>query len=214
VQTPFYFNSAEHLLRIGPERAATLGELLESMQKCPEDSIFQHTFRTLQEHHFSHESYSNNFADWIIRAFKESELAERLAGVDVRQFGSIQDLRNRLVDILGKYLDQNPGVRKRLASEPFYFCASSTVVVPSTLVARNLGEFVEALKQCSARTVHYHFIDSRLRLKLDSNDFSVWLEEELGLKRVAELINRIDIYTSTLAGVRNRILHIVETELS
>ena len=42
----------------------------------------------------------------------------------------------------------------------------------------------------------------------------MWVEEQMGLKRTAELINRIDIYTSTLQGVRNRILRIVETALA
>src|SRR5438132_1600860 len=103
-KTPFYFNSAEHLLRIERERANTLGELLGAIKTCTDASIFQHTFRTLQEHHFIQEGYSN--------------------------------------------------------------------------------------------------------------DFSMWLEEQMGLKRTAELINRIDIYTSTLQGVRNRIVRIVETALA
>ena len=50
-QKPFYFNTSEHLLRIGRQKANTLNELLQAMQTCPDDSIFQHTFRTLQEHH-------------------------------------------------------------------------------------------------------------------------------------------------------------------
>jgi hypothetical protein len=81
-------------------------------------------------------------------------------------------------------------------------------------VARNLAEFSNALERISVHCVHYHFIEARLRLKLNSNDFSVWLEEQMGLKRTADLVNRIDIYTSTLQGVRNRILRIVETALT
>src|SRR5689334_10910209 len=49
---PFYFNTSEHLLRIGREKANTLSELLDAVRQCPPDSIFQHTFCTLQEHHF------------------------------------------------------------------------------------------------------------------------------------------------------------------
>src|SRR5207253_5580405 len=59
-KTPFYFNSAEHLLRIERERANTLGELLGAIKTCTDASIFQHTFRTLQEHHFIQEGYSND----------------------------------------------------------------------------------------------------------------------------------------------------------
>ncbi|HYL12665.1 MAG TPA: DUF5752 family protein [Terriglobales bacterium] len=213
-KTPFYFNSAEHLLRIEREKAGTLGELLEAIKTCSEASIFQHTFRTLQEHHFIQEGYSNDFAHWAFFACNENGLAERLSGVDIREFISVQALRNRLVEILQEYLRNNPKVKDRLALEPFYFCASSTVVVPTAFVARSLAEFADALEKISVHCIHYHFIEARLRLKLNSNDFSMWLEEQMGLKRTAELINRIDIYTSTLQGVRNRILRIVETALA
>ena len=213
-KTPFYFNSAEHLLRIERERANTLGELLGAIRTCSDASVFQHTFRTLQEHHFIREGYSNDFAHWTFFACNENGLAERLSGVDVREFISIQGLRNRLIEIMEEYLGQHPTVKERVALEPFYFCASSSVVVPTAFVARNLAEFANGLQRVSMHCVHYHFIEARLRLKLNSNDFSVWLEEEMGLKRTAELINRIDIYTSTLQGVRNRIVRIVETALA
>jgi hypothetical protein len=213
-KTPFHFNSAEHLLRIERERANTVGELLGAIKTCSDGSIFQHTFRTLQEHHFIQEGYSNDFAHWTFFACNENGLAERLSGVDVREFISIQGLRNRLIEIIEEYLRQHPTVKDRMALEPFYFCASSSVVVPTSFVARNMAEFADALERISIHCVHYHFIEARLRLKLNSNDFSMWLEEQMGLTRTAELINRIDIYTSTLQGVRNRIVRIVETALA
>jgi Family of unknown function (DUF5752) len=43
----FYFNTSEHLLRVGRQRATTLSELSLALEMCPEDSIFQHTFRML-----------------------------------------------------------------------------------------------------------------------------------------------------------------------
>src|SRR5207248_8163747 len=71
--------------------------------------------------------------------------------------------------------------RSRAALEPFYFCAGATVVIPTPFVARNLAEFADGLKRVSLHSVHYHFIEARLRLKLNSNDFSLWLEDELDL---------------------------------
>ena len=61
VEKPFYFNTSAHLLRIGQEKATTLTELLHALHTCSSDSIFQHTFRTLQEHHFIREGFSNDF---------------------------------------------------------------------------------------------------------------------------------------------------------
>ena len=42
-KAPFYFNSATHLVRVEPERANSLGELVESIRSCSDASIFQHT---------------------------------------------------------------------------------------------------------------------------------------------------------------------------
>ncbi len=210
-RAPFYFNSAAHLTRIGREKATNLGELLEGIKGCSDTSIFQHTFHTLREHHFIREGFSNDFAHWAFAACNEVGLAERLAAIDIREFTSVEDLRHRLIAIVGTYLEQNPRVRDRVAFEPFYFCASELVVIPTPYVARNLAEFIDALQRVSLHAIYYHFIDARLRLKLNSNDFSLWLEHELDLGTLADRINRIDIYTQTLQDVRRAILRIVET---
>jgi len=212
-RAPFYFQSAAHLIRIGREKASNLGELLEALKVCPDESIFQHTFQTLREHHFIREGFSNDFAHWAFAACNEVGLAERLAGIDVREFMSIAALRQRLVDIVESYLQQNPRARDRAALEPFYFSASEVIVIPTPFVARDLAEFSDGVRHVSLTSIHFHFIDARLRLKLDTNDFSLWLEHELDLGRLADRINRIDIYTSTLHDVRRAILRFVQSAL-
>ena len=82
---PFYFNTSANLLRITRYKANTLSEFLQAVRDCPEDSIFQHTFRTLEEHHFIREGFSNDFAHWAFSACNEPGLAEQFAGVDVKR---------------------------------------------------------------------------------------------------------------------------------
>lgn len=213
-RAPFYFNSASHLLRIGREKATNLQELLEALKSCPDASIFQHTFQTLEEHHFIKEGFSNDFSHWAFASCNEVELAERLAALDVREFTSIPALRDRLVQIIENYLQKNPRAGTRAAMEPFYLMAADLVVVPTPYVARNLEEFADGLRKVSIHSIYYHFIDARLRLKLDTNDFSIWLEQELDLPALAGRLNRIDIYTSTLEGVRRTILRDIEAEIA
>jgi len=110
------------------------------------------------------------------------------------------------------YLQKNPRAATRAAMEPFYVMASDLVVVPTPYVARNLEEFADGLRKVSIHSIYYHFIDARLRLKLNTNDFAVWLEREMEMGPVADRLNRIDIYTSTLEGVRRRILQVIEAE--
>jgi hypothetical protein len=209
----FYFNTSAHLVRVTQQRSNTLSEFLQALGECPESSIFQHSFRTLHEHHFIREGFSNDFAHWVLSACKEPSLAEGLASVDVREFTSVAELRERFVTIVKDYLRRTPAAGARNAQETFYFCASDIVVIPTTFVAHTLREFVEGLHGISVHSIHHHFIEARLRLKLMSNDFSQWLHEDLGLTDTARQLNRIDIYTVTLEDVREQIIRVVERAL-
>jgi hypothetical protein len=211
---PFYFNTSAHLLRITKYKANTLVELLDALLECPEDSIFQHTFRTLEEHHFLRAGFSNDFAHWALAACNEPSLAEALAGVDVREFTSVAELRARFIQILEGYLRENPDSGARVADETFYFCASDMVVMPTSFQAHTLHEFAEGMRSVSVHSIHHHFIEARLRIKLMSNDFSQWLHEDAGLTETARALNRIDIYTATLEDVRRQIVRIVERSLA
>jgi hypothetical protein len=47
---------------------------------------------------------------------------------------------------------------------------------------------------------------------LQTNDFSHWLADSLGLKTLAESINRIDIYTNTLEETRAKMIRLIDRE--
>lgn len=86
--------------------------------------------------------------------------------------------------------------------------------MPTHCEAHTIYEFTEGLRQVSLHSIHHHFIEARLRLKLMSNDFSQWLQEDAGLAETARALNRIDIYTATLEQVREKIVRIVEMALA
>jgi Family of unknown function (DUF5752) len=211
---PFYFNTSAHLLRITTQKANTLSEFLDALRVCPDDSIFQHTFHTLQEHHFIREGFSNDFAHWALAACNEPGLAEQLASVDVREFTSLGELRERFIQIVEQHLQLNPADGPRMAEETFYFCASDIVVMPTNFVAGTVQDFANGLREVSVHSIHHHFIEARLRIKLMSNDFSQWLLEDVGLTDTARALNRIDIYTATLEDVRRKIVRAVECSLT
>jgi Family of unknown function (DUF5752) len=87
------------------------------------------------------------------------------------------------------------------------------VATPLGFAANTLGEFKEDLQKLSHSSLYYHFITSRLRLHLQTNDFSHWFENSLGLTNLATQVNRIDIYTNTLDGVRTILTRLIEKEL-
>lgn len=208
--TPFEFKSGAHLLRIEREQSRTLGELLRDLHTCPDSSIFEHTFRTLQEHHFIKEGFSNDFAHWAYTECGAVALSERLICIDVREFTKISDLRGRLEGIVADYLSQNPKARDQEAVNPFYFCSADTIITPTEIKAFTLAEFIAGLRAVGLHSIQYHFIEARLRRQLETNDFSIWLKRELGLETVAAQLDHIDIYTATLEGVRRQIIRILE----
>jgi hypothetical protein len=48
-----------------------------------------------------------------------------------------------------------------------------------------------------------------MRLGFRTNDFSLWLANEIGLEALAVRINRIDIYTNTLDSARAEMLRLI-----
>jgi hypothetical protein len=211
---PFRFSTASYITRIENERALSATELRDGLERCSDASIFYHTFQSLSRHHFLTEGFSNDFAQWALAALNQPGLAEQLGGVDIRSYLSLNELRLELWRIVDQFCRANSEEARRPAFEPFHFCASVEVMVPLSWEARTLAEFRHWLQQTSHAGFHYHFLVSRLRLRLQTNDFSYWLKEELGLDRLASRANQIDFTTNTIDGAKARFLALIDRELT
>lgn len=210
---PFRFVTASYLTRICNQKATNLVELGRGVEDSTDASIFYHTFQSLGRHHFLTEGFSNDFAQWVLAACNRPELAEQLASLDIRDYLSLSDLRRDLRNLIQKYSQDQSKAPEQIAFEPFYFCESYEVTVPLGVEANNLKEFCQGLEMLSNASFHYHFIASRLRLHLRTNDFSYWFETGLKLPLLAKRTNQIDIYTNTLEGARCILLDLVKKEL-
>src|SRR6202008_1543489 len=144
-RTPFEFKSAAHLLFIEREQATNLEELSQALRTCPDQSIFQHTFRTLEEHHYIKEGFSNDFAQWAYTELREVGLGERLASPDVRELTSLPMLRERLIQIVEEFSAVTPKARDCESKSPFYFCSSRVTVLPTERNETKLAEFIAGL---------------------------------------------------------------------
>lgn len=210
---PFQFATASYLTRVDNQRAITIAELRDGLEHTSDAAVFYHTFQSLGRYHFLTEGFSNDFAQWVLAALNRPVLAERLAGIDVRDYLSIAELRADLIRILAEFQDRHPLEAEQSAFEPFFFCQAVEVTHPLPWHARTLAGFRAGLERLSRASFYYHFISSRLRLQLRTNDFSVWFERELGLKELATRTNRIDIYTNTLDTARHELVDLVEKEM-
>lgn len=211
-ETPFEFFTVAHLTRIGNQSAGTITELLTGLQHCSDASIFHHTFQTLGSHHFLTEGFSNDFAQWALADANRDQLAEQLAAIDVRDYLSIAAIRDDLCRVVDDYRKAYPQFAEQTALERFYFCESVEVKISLGRAARTLDEFRAGLDHLSHSAFYFHFISSRLRLQLKTNDFSHWLADGLGLTKLADNINRIDIYTNTLDTTRAKMIRLIDRE--
>lgn len=213
-ERPFEFVTASYLTRVGNQKATNLLELLQGFDDCSDASVFYHTFQSLGRYHFLTEGFSNDFAQWVLAATNRARLAEQMASLDIRDYVSISDLRRDFRKIVAEYCEANPAEAQQTGFEPFFFCEAIEVNVPFGMSAWTLEEFRRVLERISRASFHYHFIASRLRLHLRTNDFSMWFDTSLGLEKLAQATNRIDIYTNTIETAREKLMTLVDEELT
>jgi len=189
--------------------ARNANELLEGIRRVPQSSIYYHTHRFLQRHHYLSPEPPNDFAYWVTGMVDDDLLGEQLAGIDVIQFQTITELRNAFVAVLEEYLQGAEKIRDCVRGEEFQFMATRTFVLPTGLTARSLQEFRELLLSLSVKSLYYHMFDARLRVAHGENDFSRWFRD-LGYSDLAAAVSRLDPYNFTLEGLRTHILELVE----
>ncbi len=213
--SPFEFKSRLILTQLLGRKAATLPELVDGIKTVPLSSIYHHTHRFLQQHHFLSPEPPNDFAYWVTNELNDEIAGEKLASIDIMQFSRLSDLRNRFAELLENYLKSSRSALGRICpeGEEFHFMSSHIFVVPANKTAANLQEFVEALKNVSIHAIYFHMFEAKLRLEKGDNDFSIWLRSA-GMKSEAEEISNLDPYTFTLEGLREKIIEIVSNGTS
>jgi hypothetical protein len=188
-------------------KARNVHGLLEGIRTVPDSSIYYHTHRFLQAHHYLSAEPPNDFAYWVTDVIGDVALGEQLSCVDIVQFHHIAELRKQFVSILENYVESLE--RISFSSGEFHFMASRLFVIPTKHVAHSLEEFLEILPQVSTNSLYYHIFDAKLRLERSENDFSKWFSD-LGFATLAEDVRRLDPYAYTLEGLRKRIMVVIK----
>jgi len=203
-----FFAKLDQTLLLGL-RATTIQELLTGIRSVPDASIYFHTHRFLQQHHFLSPEPPNDFAYWVTNVMGDDALAELLWSVDPVRFDGISGLREKLIGVLESYLDSTERRIECAAGEEFYFMACKTFVLPTGHSARTLGEFAELVGKVSINSVYFHVFDAKMRLKSGENDFSRWFRDQ-GQTALANETRRLDPYSYTLEGLRRQIVALVK----
>ena len=211
----FRFYTRLHLRVLTGLKASNIEELLGLVKKVPGSSIYYHTHHFLQQHQHLSPEPPNDFAHWITNALNEDVLGEKVASIDTIQHHSIRSLRNEIIKTIEDYIKENPRVKLRFASpgKIFYFIKSISFILPTPHLAKNLRDFLSALKNISVDSIYFHMFEARLRLDKETNDFSFWLGTSLMEIELARKITALDPYTYTMEDLRKKLIGIVEERI-
>jgi hypothetical protein len=209
MSVPFYFMTRLNLVRLLGASARDPRELLEHIRKVPTSSIYYHTHRFVQEHHYLSPQPPNDFAYWLNNILNVKALGEAFESVNIVEFGDLEEVRAKFVQILKRYLSGRKRVQRCPEGMEFHFMSCKTFVMPTRYVAQDLAEFVETVKKISVNSLYFHFFEARMRLGRDENDFSSWLKV-LGLNDEASRLSSLDPYTMTLENLRKKIVEVLD----
>jgi septum formation topological specificity factor MinE len=211
---PFQFYTRLHLRQLTGQKASDLKEMLEIIKAVPGSVIYHHTHHFLQQHQYLSPEPPNDFAYWAREVLNEDELAERLSAIDIREFSSIRQLREKIIEVIENHLKRSkrPQVPAP-AGEEFYFIKSTSFVLPTPHQAWDLREFMDILRNISINAIYFHIFEARLRLEKGNNDFSLWFKDNLQEGELAQEIANLDPYSHTMEGLRAQIIKLVNKRI-
>jgi hypothetical protein len=210
---PFRFIGCVELRQSLDQRATDERELLDRLEDVPAGSVLYHTHGYFLRHRPITTAYGNDFASWVAVHVRDQVLAERLAVINPFEFTSLEALREELLSVIHDHLARLSTVPRVEYGEVFHFQHSHIVEVPLGPAAATLAEFRQGVAEVDASAIYYHMVEARARLGRRSGDFAEWLRGSLGMTALAERIERIDAYMTSLERVRARVLALVDTAL-
>jgi len=209
----FHFYTEMGLVELMGKKAKNLAELLDGIKNAPGPCIYHHTHKFLKQHHFLSPEPPNDFAYWTGNVFGDEMLGEKLAAVDIIQFRSIRELRDKFITTIEDHLREEFEDRNVFSGYEFHFMKARSFVIKTGQVAGSLQEFLDVIKRIDTPSLYFHIFEARIRLERDDNDFSYWIASELGENELARRIAKIDPYTITLEGLRKKIATLIEERL-
>lgn len=209
---PFRFYARLSLSVATGHKARNLQELIEGIRALPDGVIYEHTHNFIQQFQHIVPEPSNDFAVWVSNMLQDEILGEKLAALDIMRYPTIRELRGALLALLEAAASRD-GRWSVPEGEEFHFRSAIRYSMPTQIAAYTLAEFAQALERVPLSSLYLHIFEARLRPPFGVNDFSYWLEHELGEARMARLISRLDPYSRTLESLRSSIIKMTEERL-
>jgi hypothetical protein len=204
--TPFEFMECASILKSTGKKARNIRELRATIAGITAASLFHHTYQYFLKGHIL--QYTSDFAQWVGESLEERALSEHLSNIDPFDCRDTAQLRTEILKTIDDYLTRFPEPRHAMPGDEFHFNETVTIVFPIGVRARNLAEFLLAVKYVDTASIYYHFYEARIRHGRD--DFSVWIENVHGNGDLAQAIRAIDPFMHQIEGIRSHIVDAVD----
>lgn len=208
---PFEFYTSVTLKQLTSKKARDLRELVEIIKEVPGSVIYYHTHVFLQIHQYLSPEPPNDFAYWVSNTLGEHKLGEELASIDICEFSTIRELREKIITTIENHLfESKESLRHAPPGNEFEFIRAHSFVMPAGYTVHNLKEFVEVLEKITIHSIYFHIFEARLRLEKGINDFSFWIGTSAHAPEVAHQIAALDPYTFTMHALRKKLINLVK----
>ena len=211
---PFVVKDCDLLAIATGRRAHNLRELYDRLEQADPACVYYHFWGGLLRPHFDDPQFPNDFAAWASHGLHDQVLAERLGIVNPANFGSLEDLRCEVLEVIEERLDETETVPWAPRDDQFHFIHSKIVVVDTGRRIEDPKQLKKLVPQLTRGGVFYHFIDARRRLEDGQDDFSAWLagfgDEYLA---VIDGLGTVDPYFNSLTETRDRIAAVLTEHL-
>lgn len=194
--------------------AGNLQELKDCIAAAPTGSIYHHFYGRLLRPEFDEPEYNNDFASWVNWNLRDKALAEKLSMVVPSTLKDLEQVREKLLQVIDERMEEVAHPVETLLDERFYLLRAHMVVFDAGLCLEEPEDLFKAIDSLHQGSIYYHIVDARHRRLNRGNDFSEWFRE-LGSEyvHVADRLAGLDPYFSSVEGIRRTLGGILESSL-
>jgi hypothetical protein len=191
----------------GVDTALNLRELRERLIHSPLECLFHHFCETVIRPTFDDPEFRNDFAVWAARDLRDRALAERLGIINPYTAENLEDLRQRVIDVIDDRLAELPYIPSVQMGDDFRFMQAVTVVFDTGRQLEKPIDLVIALPGMSLSSIYFHYVEARRRTENREDDFTVWLREfGDSTAEMIEALGSIDFYYMSLPELKDHLM--------
>ena len=208
---PFFIKDCALIAIATGKRAYNLRDLRDNLRTIHPCSIYYHFWGGLLRPRFDDPEYNNDFAAWVSHSLHDKKLAERLSIIDPKEFSTMEDLKQELIEVIEERMDEIEFLAWAKREERFDFIRSQIIIFDTQHKISKPQKFARFLPGMSVGSIFYHFIDARFRAPDAADDFRNWLK---GFGNIyvdlRQQIKEIDPYFSTLTELRSKLANLFQ----